>query len=193
MNQYREILTKAVIGKTHRSFETSVTMPQTKANVTKILGAIILNHDVIATRIGSKVEVTGSYDVNVWYVFDDQETEVVRTTVEYNDKVVIENALRTNILESDEIYVEEVLAPYAQDIRLENGLIQIDIGYEITVEVIGETKMRVAILGAVKTEDSIIPEISFDPDAFLPFDDLSEIDDAITDNFLGTDNMNFDF
>ena len=178
MNDIREIVTKAVIGKGHRVFELVVEMPETPELVIRVLGAIMTNHNVEAKKSGDLVEISGSYDVHVWYTYgNDKETEIVRATVDYGDIIELQDALRDRLLDSDEIIAEEIIAPYATDVRIEAGNIHVDVAFEVAAEVIGETKMRVAILGpAVQT---FRPVLTFDPD-----DDLAEIDAAITPNFL---------
>ena len=178
MNDIREIVTKAVIGKGHRTFNVSVTMPETTGLVIRVLGAVMTNHCVNAEKSGDLIEISGSYEVHVWYTYDDDnQTDIVRMTVDYGDIIELRHALRDNLLDSDEITAEEIVAPYATDVRIEAGIIHVDVALEVAAEVIGETKMRVAILGPVA--QAISPEISFDPD-----DDLSEIDAAITPDFL---------
>ncbi|MCL1989601.1 MAG: outer spore coat protein CotE [Defluviitaleaceae bacterium] len=178
MNEIREILTKAVIGKGNRNFELTVMMPETTGLVQRVLGAVMTYHQMNAARAGDLIEISGSYEVHVWYTYDDgKQTDIVRTTVDYKDRIELRNALRAHLLDSDEIMVEESVAPYATDVRIESGIIHVDVAFEVMAEVIGETKMRVAILGPVV--ETFNPEISFDPD-----DDLAEIDAAITPDFL---------
>jgi len=178
MNDIREIVTKAVIGRGHRTFELVAQMPETSELVIRVLGAIITNHRVEAWKSGDLIEISGSYDIHVWYTHDDdRETAIVRTTVDYGDIISLRDALRDHLLDSDEITAEEIIAPHATDVRIEAGTIHVDVAFEVATEVIGETKMRVAILGPAA--QPFRPAITFDPD-----DDLAEIDDAITPNFL---------
>lgn len=178
MNDIREIVTKAVIGKGKRKFETTVMMPETTEVVSRVLGAVMTNHYIDALKYGHLVEMKGSYDVHVWYTYDDdKQTEIVRLTVDYGDVIELQNALREQLFDSDEITSEEVVAPHATDVRIEAGMIHVDVALEVAAEVIGETKMRVAILGPAVQVNR--PVLTFDPD-----DDLSEIDAAITPDFL---------
>lgn len=178
MNDIREIVTKAVIGKGNRKFETTVMMPETPGLVMRVLGAVMTNHHVDARSSGDLIEISGSYEVHVWYTYDDdQQTEIVRTTIDYGDIIELHHALRDQLFASDEITAEEIVAPHATDVRIEAGMIHVDIDFEVAAEVIGETKMRVAILGPVA--QTARPVLTFDPD-----DDLSEIDAAITPDFL---------
>ena len=186
MNNIREILTKAVIGYGKRIFTTTVKMPETPVMIGRILGAVMTNHQLTAKKVGDLIEIAGSYDVHVWYTFDeDKKTKIIRTNVGYGDLIRLENPLRDNLLETDEVSVSEVVAPYATDVRLEQSGIKVDVAFEVATEVIGETKMRVAILGPVYEETS--PSIPIQPE-----DDLAEIDHAINPNFLDAEIMNFE-
>jgi len=178
VDNIREILTKAVIGKGKKILERSIELPDAPNNIDRILGAVMTNHRFTAKNVNGKIEVTGSYDIHAWYSFASNiKTAIVQTNVEYQEVIELVNPLRSDIYADDEIIIEEVLAPYATDVRVIAGRIIADVVLEVVVEVIGETKMRVAILGPVV--EAVAPEISFNPE-----DDLSEIDQAIDPTFL---------
>jgi len=180
MNEIREILTKAVIGKGQKAFEINVELPPTPNLPDRTLGAFITNHQMNVRKSGNDIELSGSYALHCWYAHSgDGDTEVVRTTVDYGNTVELQNALRDHLLDTDEILCEELIAPYATNVRVEEGLIVADTQFEVGVEVIGETKMRVAILGPVLETPALDQ-----PDTQIDFDDLSEIDEAINENFL---------
>ena len=186
MSNIREILTKAVIGRGVRTFATEVKMPDSTVMVGRVLGAVATNHQVFTEKAGDQIEIYGSYDVHVWYTYDeDKKTKIVRTNVEYGDLIGLQHPLRENLLAGDVISAEEVVAPYATDVRLESNIIKVDITLEVAAEVIGETKMRVAILGPVEATNA--PELAYPPQE----DWLMEIDHAITPNFLDADFVEF--
>jgi len=187
MSNIREILTKAVIGQGRRVFNTTVKLPETPVLVGRVLGAVMTNHQVVAKKVGDEIEISGSYDVHVWYTFDDdKKTKIVRTNVDYGDLIGLENPLRDNLLASDEVTVEEIVAPYATDVRVETGIVKVDIAFEIATEVIGETKMRVAILGPA--DSTVMQELPYPTTK----DYLSEIDLAINPDFLDATIVHFD-
>ena len=180
MNEIREILTKAVIGRGQKTFEMDVKLPKTSTLPDRTLGAFITNHQMNVRKSGDVIELFGKYDLHVWYAHGgDTETEIARTTIEYGNTMELQNALRDHLLETDEITCEEIVAPYATNLRVEDGLIHADTQFEVGVEVIGETKMRVAILGPV-LEAPAFEQLGTPSD----YDDLSEIDGAINENFL---------
>ena len=179
MNDIREIVTKAVIGKGKRKFEMSVRMPQVSSPVGRVLGTFITNHRMDAKQSDDLIEVTGVCDLHVWYAHEhDAESEIVRLTVTYGDLIELTESLRPHLLETDEIAAEELIAPHPIDVWLDAGVVVVEMAFEVGVEVIGETKMRVAILGPVVERPQ--PTLTFESEA----DDLSEIDQAITPHFL---------
>ena len=182
MNDIREIVTKAVIGKGNRKFEMPIRMPEVNGTIGRALGAFITNHQMKAIKSGDMIEVVGQYDVHVWYTNEaDTASDIVRLTVNYGDMIELTDALRNHLLESDEITSEELVAPYTTDVWLDAGIIVVEIAFEVGVEVIGETKMRVAILGPVVEVEQVQPALTFEQEID---DDLSDIDAAITPDFL---------
>ena len=142
MNDIREIVTKAVIGKGKKRFRVTESIDDVAAPADSILGCWIINHKFGARKSDNAVDVKGFYDINVWYSYDgNTKTEVARKCVDYADHVNVHRTIRDCLYEGD--------------------------------EVIGETKMRVSILGPVGVDD-----------ADLEDDEDSEIDQVNT-NFLG--------
>ena len=87
MSQYREIITKAVVAK-GRKFTKSPHTICPAHHPTSILGCWIINHKYDAEKVGKNVEIHGSYDINVWYSYDDNtKTEVVTEKVQYIDMI----------------------------------------------------------------------------------------------------------
>ena len=69
MASSKEIVTKAVIGKTKKSFTDNfdVLLDQ---NIDNVLGCWIINHNFKGVNNNGKVDINGSYDVNIWYSYD---------------------------------------------------------------------------------------------------------------------------
>ena len=85
MALYKEIVTKAVIGKGKKSFKNNYTIETTDAPTT-VLGCWVINHKFKGYKSGEKIGVDGSFDVNIWYSYDnDSKTTVVNKKIEYND------------------------------------------------------------------------------------------------------------
>ena len=85
MALYKEIVTKAVIGKGKKYFKDNYNI--TTENVpTTILGCWVINHKFKGYKTNDRIGVSGSYDVNIWYSYDnDSKTTVVSKNISYND------------------------------------------------------------------------------------------------------------
>ena len=78
---YKEIVTKAVIGKGKKFFKNNYTIT-TEIKPTTVLGAWVINHKFKGYKSGDKIGVDGSYDVNIWYSYeDDSKTAVVNKKI----------------------------------------------------------------------------------------------------------------
>ena len=87
MGEYREIITKAVVAKGRKFTQSNHTISPAHSP-TSILGCWIINHKYNAKKVGKTVEIHGSYDINVWYSFNDNtKTEVVTERVQYTDVI----------------------------------------------------------------------------------------------------------
>ncbi len=85
MALYKEIVTKAIIGKGKKYFKNNYSLTVSD-NPTTVLGCWVINHKFKGYKSGEKIGVDGSYDVNIWYSYDnDSKTTVVNKKVDYND------------------------------------------------------------------------------------------------------------
>ena len=86
MNNYREIVTKAVVSKGKKLFTSTNSV--TVNNPSTILGCWVINHNFNGVKEGNKIIIDGSYDVNIWYSYDnDTKTDVVRETNKYSEVI----------------------------------------------------------------------------------------------------------
>ena len=82
---------KTLIQKCHESFigdeklSSVIKSKQAAANnPTTILGCWVINHKFNGYKTGEKIGVNGSYDVNIWYSYDnDSKTTVVNKNISY--------------------------------------------------------------------------------------------------------------
>ncbi|WP_409275772.1 outer spore coat protein CotE [Neobacillus sp. SCS-31] len=146
MGDYREIITKAVVAKGHKFTQSQHTICPAH-NPSSILGCWIINHKYEAKKVGKTVEIHGSYDINLWHSYNDNtKTEVVTERVRYTD--VIKLKYRDKDCQDD----DGIIAKVAQQpncceavISPSGNKIIVHVEREFTVEVIGETKVSVAI------------------------------------------------
>lgn len=145
--QCREIVTKAVCGK-GRKF-TQATHTITPAHTpTNILGCWIINHKFSASIEGESVEVTGSYDINIWYSYNNNtQTEVATETVSYSDPIPL-TMMDKNYLENGlEVDARATQQPTACEATISKSgqAVLVQVEREFLVEVIGETKVCVLV------------------------------------------------
>ncbi|ABO66533.1 MULTISPECIES: outer spore coat protein CotE [Geobacillus] len=148
MSEYREIITKAVVGK-GRKFTQSTHTVTAPNRPSSILGCWIINHRYEAKKCDKTVEIHGHYDINVWYSYhNNTKTEVVTETVSYTDVVKLKYRDKDNLISDDtDIIVRVIQQPNCLECTISpNGnKIVVDVEREFIAEVIGETKVCVAI------------------------------------------------
>jgi spore coat protein E len=146
MGEYREIITKAVVAKGRKYTQSKHTVCPAHSP-SSILGCWIINHKYEAKKVGKTVEITGTYDINVWYSYcDNTKTEVVTERVGYTDVIKLKHR------DSGSFDDQEVIARVLQQpncceavISQSGNKIVVHVEREFIVEVIGETKVCVAI------------------------------------------------
>ncbi|OLS37552.1 spore coat protein [Alkalihalophilus pseudofirmus] len=176
---YREIITKAVCGK-GRKFSEATHKIKPAHKPSSILGCWIINHKYGAQKKGSNVEVDGSYDVNLWFSYNDNtKTEVATQTVNYTDVIPL-SMQDQNVLSDDmEVFARALQQPNTLEASIsENGEhVNVEVEREFVVDCIGETKMAVAV-----NPDGIIEEFDVEDDEF---DDISDEEyEKLDPNFL---------
>ena len=89
MASLKEIVTKAVIGKAKKKTTTDLSFTSGE-KIDKILGCWIINHHFEGENDNGKVTISGSYDVNIWYSYDNNtKTSVIVKTFSYDDELNI--------------------------------------------------------------------------------------------------------
>ena len=175
MSLYKEIVTKAVIGKGKKYFKDnySITLENTP---TTILGCWVINHKFKGYKTNEKIGVNGSYDVNIWYSYEnDSKTAVVNKNISYNDLFNVRLKENADLSNDTDIIVRTLKQPNCSGVNINGKNITFDIEKELGVEVVGETKVKIAIEEDEEPWDEIDDE--------LTDKDLEEID-KINDEFI---------
>lgn len=170
--QCREIITKAVCGKGRKFTQATHTITPAHSP-TSILGCWIINHTFTSEKVGDSVEVSGSYDINVWYSFNnDTKTEVVSETVSYIDHVPLTVMDKNSLDDGIEVNARATQQPTACEATITNSgnsiLIQAERDFQ--VEVIGET--RICVILCHSCDDSEEKELDFDEEVDEELDDF---------------------
>ena len=146
MALYKEIVTKAIIGKGKKSFKNNYVITPTDKPTT-VLGCWVINHKFKGYKSGDKIGVDGSFDVNIWYSYDnDSKTTVVNQKIEYNDLFNVRLKENADLNGDTDIIVRTLSQPNCTGVKIEDdGSISFDIDKELGVEIVGETKVKIAI------------------------------------------------
>lgn len=145
MTNYKEIVTKAVIGKTKKSTKDELSI-ETDAAVDTVLGCWVINNTFSGHNNRGKVNIDGNYDVNVWYSYDNNtKTNVLVRNFNYQDVVNVKLKNDSNLTNTSEILVRSLTAPSVTNVEVDGTKIKLNVEKELGVEVIGDTKVRIAV------------------------------------------------
>ena len=175
MSNYKEIITKAVIGKGKKYFKnkysvTSDVLPST------ILGCWIINNKFKGSVQGDDVLVNGSFDINIWYSYDnDTKTNVINQNIKYNEVIAVKTKLDVDFNDS-EIIVRALKQPTCGNVQINGNTIYFEIEKELGIEVVGDTKVKIMV------EDDEDKWEVFDDEA--TDDTMKEIDEEVNEDFL---------
>ena len=143
MANYREIVTKAVIGKGKKHFITKSSVTP-EIMPTTILGCWVINHNFSGYRSGDSIVIDGSYDVNIWYsCLDDTKTEVVRHNDTYKEVVHYPKVEDTSDIDNEQIVIRSLNSPSCVKTEIKDGTIYYTIEKDLGVEIVGDTKVRI--------------------------------------------------
>ena len=145
MTNYKEIVTKAVIGKGKRTIKKSYNLTPEQTPDT-ILGCWVINNRFSGKENNGSIGVNGSFDVNVWYSYDnDSKTAVSTKNFTYDDNMKMHTLDNTKLNSDSEIIVRSLKQPTVVDVKINNGEVDMDIETDLGIEVVGNTKIRVPI------------------------------------------------
>ena len=159
MSSYKEIVTKAVLGKGKKSFVTSHTVTPNCVPTT-ILGCWVINHNFRGYKVEDKINIEGSFDVNIWYSCEnDSKTEVIKESNSYLETVII-NKRESTDLGSEEIIVRSLKQPSCVKAEIVDGKIVYTIEKELGIEIVGDTKVKIQYDEDEEPWDDLSDEIS---------------------------------
>ena len=173
MASYKEIVTKAVIGKGKKSFKNSYSIDIDNVPTT-VLGCWVINHKFKGYKSGDMIGVDGSFDVNIWYSYDnDSKTLVATKNITYNDLF----NLSVNSDDTDnEIIVRALNQPTCSNVSIKDNKIDFDIEKELGVEIVGDKKLKISV------EDDEEPWQILDDE--VDDNTLNDIDQNVDENYL---------
>ena len=173
MSSYREIVTKAVLGKGKKVFNHAhfIDVGKTPTNV---LGCWVINHNFKGVKEESKIIVTGSYDINIWYSYDkDTKTDVVKETFNYKEIVNIREKDGVDYTDAS-IIVRSLKDPSCREVHVEGNKINYKVEEELGIELVGDTKVKILVDDNMDDWEEIVDER----------DVMQEIDEKVNEDYL---------
>lgn len=167
MAYYKEIVTKAVIGKGKKTKSEEYTIDTTE-QIDNVLGCWVINHNFKGFISNNTIIVSGNYDVNIWYSYNNNsKTNVMIKKFSYEYPMNINLKENASLTKDSEIIVRTLAQPSVVDVDIIDHNIKLTIEKQMGVEVIGDTTVRVSV------EDT--------------FDDYEEIEEIETEEIDITD------
>lgn len=175
MSNYKEIVTKAVVSKGKKLFTTNHSV--TVNNPSTVLGCWVINHNFSGTKSGNSISINGSYDVNIWYSYDnDTKTDVIKETNTYNEVVHMRNV---DNIDGEEIIVRSLKQPNPLKVEIDGNNIKYVIEKELGIELVGDVKVRINVNEEDDNWDEIVEDEKFD----------ETIDNEVKDDYIEEDTI----
>lgn len=177
MSSYREIVTKAVLGKGKKVFNHShfIDVGKTPSNV---LGCWVINHNFKGVKEGSLIIVSGSYDINIWYSYEnDTKTDVVKETFSYKENVNIREKDGVDYTDAS-IIVRSLKDPTCKEVKIDGNRINYKVEEELGIELVGDTKVKILVDDDMDDWEEIVDER----------DALNQIEEQVNEDYLETEN-----
>lgn len=177
MSSYKEIVTKAVVGKGKKYFKNTYTIEATNKPST-VLGCWVINNKFKGYKTGEQIGVDGSFDVNIWYSYEnDSKTTVINKNIKYNELFNVKVKQNADLTGDTDIIVRALKQPTCSKVNIEDdGQITFDIEKELGVEIVGETKMKIAIEEDEEPWEDLDEEVTEDIE--------KEIDENVKEDFV---------
>ncbi len=173
-NNYKEIVTKTVIGKGKKTFKNDYEV-ELERKADTVLGCWVINHNLKGTKDGDYIKISGSYDINIWYSYDNNtKTDVVSKKMFYEEKVKVRVKENAYLDDESEIIIRSLKNPSCVDVSSEGNIIKYTISKELGIEIVGDQKIKIPVSNNEDDYDIIIDEEEIN----------KEIDKEVNENYL---------
>ena len=173
-NNYKEIVTKTIIGKGKKIFKDDYEI-KTDKDVDTVLGCWVINHDIKGRKDGDKIKIYGSYDINIWYSYDgNTKTDVISKKINYQESVRVKIKENGDLNDNSEIIIRSLKNPSCTDVSNDSNTIKYTISKELGIEIVGDAKIKIAVQNNEDDYDIIEDDI----------DTENEIDENVNENYL---------
>lgn len=158
MAYYKEIVTKTVIGKGKKTIR-AVNVASLNGSIDNVLGCWVINHRFKGFIKDSVIYLSGSYDVNIWYSYDNNsKTNVMINNYSYEEPMNVRINDNSSISNDSEIIVRALNQPSVTNVEIDGNEIKINIESEMGVDVIGDSVVRVSTTDDYDDYEEIIDE-----------------------------------
>jgi len=177
MAYFKEIVTKAIIGKGKKTTNLEHTV-ETEDNINTVLGCWVINHTFNGMNNGGKVLVNGTYDINIWYSYDNNtKTNVLVKRFNYQDTMNVKIKENGDFSNTSEIIVRSLNQPSVTDVSIENSTIKLTVHKELGVEVVGDTKVRVSVEDEFEDYEEILDEEEINNTNEIDIDEIDSVNE----------------
>ena len=157
-NNYKEIVTKTIIGKGKKVFKNDYEIVVDK-DINNVLGCWVINHNLRGKKDNDYIKINGSYDINIWYSYDNNtKTNVVSKKMFYEEKVRVKVRENGDLNDDSEIIIRSLKNPTCIDVSNEDKTIKYTISKELGIEIVGDAKIRIPVSNTEEDYDLIIDE-----------------------------------
>lgn len=172
MSTYKEIVTKAVIGKGKKTYSDVYSITP-EIVPTTVLGCWVINHNFKGYPNSGKIVIDGSFDVNIWYSYDnDTKTNVISKKITYSNTSSVKVKGNTEITPDTEVIIRSLKQPTCSKVEIVDGNITFHIDKELGIEIIGDTKAKILVEDEEESWDLINDDIE------------EEIDKEVNENYI---------
>ena len=162
MFYYKEIVTKAVIGKGKKTTKEKRVIDLNQS-VDNVLGCWVINHSFGGIYDNGNLFINGSYDVNIWYSFDNNsKTNVLIKRFDYKDRMNVSIKENGTLSNNSDLIVRALSQPSVIDVKVENNTIELIVEKQMGMEVVGDAKVRVTVTDEEDDYEELINEDDID-------------------------------
>ena len=133
MATYKEIVTKAVIGKGKKVYSDKYTITP-EINPTTVLGCWVINHNFKGYPNSGKIVIDG-----------DTKTNVINKKINYSVCEAVRTRSDSSITDDTEVIVRSLKQPTCSNASIVDGNIEFTIDKELGIEIIGDTKAKILV------------------------------------------------
>ena len=138
-----------------------------------ILGCWVINHKFSGVKQNNQIVIDGSYDINIWYSYDnDTKTDVVKESHTYSEIVKMHDGNMN--YDNSNIVVRSLSDPKCKSVEIKENTINYTVDLELGIELVGDVKVKVEVLDELDDYDLIKDESKID----------QEIDNSVNPDYL---------